>query len=72
MTDRPTSLERAFQLARGGQFSGLGAVMDQLKAEGFSVSQIEGRSLRRQLQVLCQTAQAGTQDAPQGDGRPSA
>ena len=64
MTDRPTPLERAFQLARGGQFSGLGGVMDQLKAEGFSVSQIEGRSLRRQLQALCQAAHAAAADAP--------
>lgn len=59
MTNRPTSLERAFQLAKGGQFSGLGGVTEQLKAEGFGLSQIEGASLKRQLRALCQASQAG-------------
>jgi len=64
MTNRPTSLERAFQLAKGGQYSGLGGVMEQLKAEGFSLGQIEGASLRRQLRALCQAAQAGAAGKP--------
>jgi hypothetical protein len=58
MEYRPTSLERAFQLARTGEFSGLGAILDRLRAEGFSLSQVEGPVLKRQLRELCTTSRA--------------
>ena len=58
MEFRPTPLERAFQLARTGEFAGLGAVLDRLRAEGFSVIQIEGPLLKRQIRDLCATSRA--------------
>lgn len=57
----PTALERAFQLAQTGEFAGLGAVIDRLRAEGFSVIQIEGPLLRRQLRELCAASRAERQ-----------
>lgn len=53
MDFRDTPLERAFQLARTGEFSGVGAVVDRLRVEGFSVTQIEGPLLKRQIRDLC-------------------
>lgn len=56
MQFRPTSLERAFELARGGRHPSVSDILKQLKAEGLSVAQIEGESLRRQLRELCKAA----------------
>jgi hypothetical protein len=53
-----TALERAFQLARSGQVSGLSEIAEALKGEGYSANQIEGPSLRRQLTGLIDTARA--------------
>jgi hypothetical protein len=47
-----TAMERAFQLARSGQVSGLSEILSALKDEGYSVSQIEGPTLRRELRAL--------------------
>jgi hypothetical protein len=58
MDFRPTALERAFELARTGEFPGLGTVLDRLRAEGFSVSQVEGPALKRQLRELCVASHA--------------
>ena len=46
-------LERAFALARTGDYSGVAEIRAQLKVEGYSLSQLEGRSLSRQLRDLC-------------------
>lgn len=56
MTFRPTTLERAFALARSGDYAGVSEVRAQLKAEGYSVAQLEGPSLARQLRTLCAEA----------------
>jgi hypothetical protein len=53
MTSRPTVLERAFALARTGNYPGLSELRAQLKAEGYSILQLEGPSLLRQLRELC-------------------
>jgi len=53
-----TALERAFQLARSGQVSGLSEIVEALGGEGYSANQIEGPSLRRQLTGLIDTARA--------------
>ena len=55
---RMTALERAFQLARSGQVSGLSEIVEALKGEGYSVNQIEGPALRRQLTGLIDAARA--------------
>ena len=53
MTSRPTTLERAFELARTGDYLGIAEIRAQLKAEGYSLGQLEGPSLMRQLRELC-------------------
>jgi hypothetical protein len=56
MTFRPTTLERAFELARTGEYAGVAEITKQLRAEGFATSQLTGATLLRQLRGLCQTA----------------
>jgi hypothetical protein len=46
-----TALERAFELAGSGRFIRVGEIRRALVAEGFSVDQITGRILSRQLQA---------------------
>jgi hypothetical protein len=53
MTDRPTALERAFDLARTGNYAGVSELRQQLKTEGYSVEQLSGPALLRQLRELC-------------------
>ena len=57
-TFRPTALERAFELARSGDFATVSDVTKQLKAEGFATAQITGPSLSKQLRELCTEAVA--------------
>ena len=56
MSSRPTTLERAFTLARSGDYPGVSEIRVQLKAEGYSVQQMEGPSLLRQLREICTKA----------------
>ena len=56
MDHRMTALERAFQLAKSGQISGLSEIVAALRREGYSRDQIEGPVLRRQLTSLIKTA----------------
>ena len=51
-----TALERAFQLAKSGKFAMVADIKKQLKAEGYSVDQIDGRVLRAQLLGLIKAA----------------
>ncbi|HEY5409852.1 MAG TPA: hypothetical protein VIJ94_03900 [Caulobacteraceae bacterium] len=53
MDFRPTALERAFALARSGEYAGVAEVRKQLKAEGYSDQQVNGPALMRQLRDLC-------------------
>lgn len=56
-TSQYTAIERAFMLAAGGGYSGTGEIKAQLKVEGFSLHQITGPALLRQIRVLCIRAQ---------------
>lgn len=58
MTHRPTTLERAFALARSGEYPTISDIRKQLKIEGFSdaPSQISGPSMLKQLRKLCEEA----------------
>lgn len=56
MTSRLTTLERAFALARSGEYAGVAEIRAQLKTEGYALHQLEGPSLMRQLRDLCGTA----------------
>ncbi len=58
MTFRQTTLERAFELARTGEYLRLADITKQLRAEGYAVNQLEGGSLRKQLRLICTAAQA--------------
>ena len=52
-----TPLERAFQLAKSGAYTSVPAIKEQLKAERFSITQITGKTLTKQLNVLIKAAQ---------------
>jgi hypothetical protein len=52
-----TTLERAFQLAKSGSYASVAAIKKRLKTEGYSVAQISGGALSKQLNVLIQAAQ---------------
>jgi hypothetical protein len=51
-----TPIERAFELARSGKFSSVNEIIKHMKAEGISVAQITGNSLRKQLMALIREA----------------
>ena len=52
MNQRMTALERAFQLARSGQVSTVSEIKTSLARDGYSINQLDGPSLRRQLAGL--------------------
>jgi hypothetical protein len=58
MNDRPTTLERAFDLARSGQFASVQEIKKKLGTEGFYIDQINGPLLSKQLNALIRTAAA--------------
>ena len=51
-----TAMERAFQLAKSGSCASVTIIKMRLKAEGYSVAQITGRALSRQLEALIRSA----------------
>lgn len=65
MSNRPTTLERAFQLAKSGEYPTISDIRRQLKTEGFSdaPSQISGPSMLKQLRKLCEAARPPESDA---------
>ena len=56
MHQNTTSVERAFQLAKSGDFVTVPAIRRQLRAEGYSDSQITGRALTQQLHASIRAA----------------
>ena len=58
MNGRPTTLQRAFELARSGVCHGMADIREKLKAERFMDvdQQLFGRSLQQQLKKLCDEA----------------
>jgi hypothetical protein len=65
MDHRPSTIERAFSLARSGTYACVPEIRRKLKAEGYSDSVITGRTLQRQLLALIAAAreqQLGSQD----------
>jgi hypothetical protein len=61
MTDRTTALERAFELARSGDCDSISKVREKLLAEGYSLQQLTGPTLLKQLRTLCAAAQPRTE-----------
>lgn len=63
MTFRPTALERAFQLAQSGEHTGMAGIREALRAEGYSIHQVTGGTLSRQLRALCLASQRPVAEA---------
>ena len=55
MTFRPTTLERAYELAASGNYCSLTDIKATLKSEGFSSvrEQLDGPSITKALRELC-------------------
>jgi hypothetical protein len=51
-----TAVERAFHLARSGEFPGITEIIKSLKRDGYSTDQIQGQTLKRQLTTLIRAA----------------
>lgn len=53
--ERPTTVERALQLARSGDCAGLRDIQARLKNEGYEdyLAQLYGRAIRLALRRLC-------------------
>jgi hypothetical protein len=58
MQHRATAVERAFQLARTGQVAEFSEIVKALRGERYSVDQLQGPMLKRQLVDLIKTARA--------------
>lgn len=58
MKNKPTILERAYELARSGTTTDLQVISRQLKAEGFESvdAHLAGPSLRAELRKISQSA----------------
>jgi len=50
-----TALERAFELAKSGQFTSVSEVKMAVSKEGYQTSQMEGPMLSKQLRELVKT-----------------
>lgn len=66
----PSTLERAFELARSGEYASASEIRRQLKVEGYSDAdkQLYGQSLVSQLRKICTEARARKNPRP-GGGR---
>lgn len=58
MVPNKTPLERAFELARSGRFENVSAIKTELSAEGYSVAQVTGPMLMRQIRDVLKAAVA--------------
>lgn len=60
MSHRPSTVERAYELARSGKCLKIEDLVRQLKAEGFEAveAHMSGSSIRAELRQLCKAARA--------------
>jgi replication-associated recombination protein RarA len=65
-----TVLERAFQLAKSGNYLSVPEIKKRLTKEGFSVAQVTGKTLFKQLNALIQAAR-GSDNAASPDANKS-
>ena len=56
MDPKKTAIERAFELARSGEYQDLNDVERRIHKEGYSRDQLQGPSLRKQLRGLILTS----------------
>ena len=71
MDTNKTALERAFELARSGRCLSVSDIAHQLHSEGYSVAQLEGPLLRKQLSELIEKAKKPMPKGPKGEKRPA-
>jgi hypothetical protein len=60
MQQNKTCIERAFELAKSGEYPTVGDIRKQLKAEHFDCAQVADRSISKQLKSLIIDAMAKT------------
>lgn len=48
----PTALERAFELARSGEFGSVEQIRARLKVEGYDPRHVQGKALTKQLKGI--------------------
>jgi hypothetical protein len=72
MNSEVTALERAFQLAKSGKYLSMSEIRKKLKKEGFSLVQIEGGALTKQLRELIKSSRENKPNAqrPKGESAP--
>lgn len=58
MMPSQTALERAFEMARSGEFTTISEIIAGLRREGHATSQVDGPALRKQLRALIKEALA--------------
>jgi hypothetical protein len=56
MDHRPTTLEKAFELARSGKCLSIREIGLSLRSGGYSLEQIQGPTLKKQLLELIEAA----------------
>ena len=66
MNDQPTTLERAFTLARSGDYESVNHIRQQLKKERYDQveAHLAGHSINRELRALCEAARRERPAAP--------
>ena len=66
MTHRPTTVERAYELARSGEYPSVAEIKLQLRREGHSdvTGQLYGRAITTDLRRLCEAAREPSPAAP--------
>ncbi len=72
MSNRPTTLERAFEIAKSGSCLGAGEISLSLAKEGYdhAVMQMHGPALVRQLGALCRQSQMSAVRVAPGGKKP--
>jgi hypothetical protein len=58
MDQNKTALERAFEIARSGQFATYSEIKRAVAAEGYSLQQLDGKSLAQQLRSITKARRA--------------
>ncbi len=64
MNQRPTTLERAYELARSGQCAGVADIREALKRENCLdiMGQLYGPTTQKQLSRICKEARKAKED----------
>ncbi|WP_246719709.1 hypothetical protein [Methylocystis sp. H62] len=67
MAENKTTIERAFELARSGEYARIGDMVRHLRREGYDIRQIHGPVLRKQLADLIEAARTDHRENTEQD-----